>query len=367
MLLLPHRNESEILAPYMSPKEAFQAKHSSLDFSMNMYNSFLTQVENAMRRLNLAEQELPNNAMEHSVSVQIDFGQALTHISLPSLDSANTTSMYFNDDDELHYHCLSACIMTSDELQTSIETLTNCQRQAIAYIHEQYRSKTNLPLRLFITGGAGVCKSFLLKIVIAYLQLYTSVISGVSPVKCCAHTGTAARHISGQTVHSLLAIPVEKYLNYASLSSFHLQRLQHQFSGIHTIVIDEISMISDSMFRYISRRLSEISGKQLPFGGNNIILFGDFFQIRPVCGQYAFQNRLLWELFKPIFLRQNVRQNSNMTYVHLLNRARVGLLNNADIDLLKTRLLSTSSKKITCTFISHDLLLINTTKNAKHF
>ncbi|XP_053398286.1 ATP-dependent DNA helicase PIF1-like [Mercenaria mercenaria] len=129
---------------------------------------------------------------------------------------------------------------------------------------------------------------------------------------------------------------VDKYLNYASLSPANIGTLRRKFAGVHTVVIDEISMVSDRMLTVISRRLTEISGNNLPSGGFNIILFGDFFQIRPVSGLYAFCNRVLWELFKPLFLRENVRQNKDLRFIHLLNRARVGLLTQDDIELLKT-------------------------------
>ena len=124
--------------------------------------------------------------------------------------------------------------------------------------------------------------------------------SGLSPVKCCSPTGTAARHIYGQTIHSLLHIPVDKYLNYAGLTAYTLASLRRKIIGVHTVVIDEISMVSDRMLTFISRRLGEIAGNFQPFGNFNVILFGDFFQIKPVCGSYAFQNKILWDLFQPV-------------------------------------------------------------------
>ena len=112
---------------------------------------------------------------------------------------------------------------------------------------------------------------------VAFLQIETSVTAGISPVKCCAPTGTAAKHICGQTIHSLLNIPVDKYLNYASLSALQLQTLRIKFVGVHNIIIDEINMVSDRMLTYISRRLAEVNGNSLPFGGFSMIFFGDFF------------------------------------------------------------------------------------------
>lgn len=49
-------------------------------------------------------------------------------------------------------------------------------------------------------------------------------------------------------------------------------------------------MISDRMLTYISRRLTEILNDDRPFGGLHVIVVGDFFQLRPVCGKYAYTN-----------------------------------------------------------------------------
>jgi len=110
------------------------------------------------------------------------------------------------------------------------------------------------------------------------------------------------------------------------------------FQHVYTIIIDEISMVSASMLTYISRRLSEIKVDDMPFGGVNIIAVGDFFQLRPVNGRFAFKNLLLWHLFTPIFLEQNMRQSKDCAYAALLNRARVGQLTDTDIHMLSTRL-----------------------------
>lgn len=73
-------------------------------------------------------------------------------------------------------------------------------------------------------------------------------------------------------------------------------------------------MVSGDMLTFISRRLSKIKDCDLPFGGCNIIAVGDFFQLRPVKGNFAFKNELLWHLFQPMFLKENNRQNSDLSY-----------------------------------------------------
>ncbi|XP_062599934.1 uncharacterized protein LOC134261520 [Saccostrea cucullata] len=101
-------------------------------------------------------------------------------------------------------------------------------------------------------------------------------------------------------------------------------------------------MVSSSMLTFISRRLSEISDNSLPFGGYNVITVGDYFQLRPVKGNFAFENVLLWHLFEPFFLTENMRQNENSTFFYLLNRVRLGLPSELDLQTLKSRLITES-------------------------
>lgn len=136
----------------------------------------------------------------------------------------------------------------------------------------------------------------------------------------------------------MLKIPVCKYLQYNCLSGYSLKQLRKKFHNVHTVIIDEISMVSSSMLTFISRRLSEIKDNNLPFGGFNILPVGDFFQLRPVRGTYAFENVLLWHLFEPFLLSENMRQNGNCTYFSLLNRVRIGLPSKQDMECLKSRL-----------------------------
>jgi hypothetical protein len=78
------------------------------------------------------------------------------------------------------------------------------------------------------------------------------------------------------------------------------------------------------------------------FGGCNVIVIGDFFQLRPVKGSFCFKNMLIWQLFDSIFLTENVRQKNDHVYSALLNRVRIRYPSDEDILLLKTRLVYNS-------------------------
>ncbi len=193
------------------------------------------------------------------------------------------------------------------------------------------------PLFLFITGGAGTGKTYTTQTIVAHLTLHTASTPGRSPVQICAPTGTAAKNVGGLTIHKLLKIPINMS-KYLSVSAKQLKELRSDFRGCHTLVIDKISMVSDQLLMFISERLSDISGQDMAFGGFNIITVGDFLQLSPVCGKPAVTCTMLWHLFQPVLLEENKRQAGDQSYASLLNRARVGLLSAADIDMLKSRL-----------------------------
>lgn len=203
-----------------------------------------------------------------------------------------------------------------------------------------------------MTGGGGVGKSYLLSLVADFLTYTTALKYGESPVLLTAPTGTAARHIHGQTLHTALCLPIETEHRIASnnfISAKTLKRLRQRFAFIHTLIIDEISMVSGKTLSQIHERLCLIKDTDEVFGNLNIIAFGDFFQLKPVKGRYAFENKLLWSYFKTLVLSQNVRQCSDKKFVSLLNRARVGSLTSQDIQQLKSRLTKPSTQLLSDT------------------
>ena len=105
--------------------------------------------------------------------------------------------------------------------------------------------------------------------------------------------------MNGQTIHSALKIPVQHSYGFdeVELSSRTLNSLRSDLKDIHTIIIDEISMVSSKMLDCVNLRLQTIFDNTLPFAGLNVILVGDFFKLRPVKGQFAFKHKLLWAIF----------------------------------------------------------------------
>lgn len=126
---------------------------------------------------------------------------------------------------------------------------------------------------IFVTGRAGTGKSTLLN----HLSWHTS-----KQIVICAPTGVAALNVGGQTIHSLFRLPIGVIADHEIEQSRELRNL---LGTIDTIVIDEVSMVNADLLDAVDRSLRQ--ARQRPheaFGGAQVVLFGDPYQLAPVPG-----------------------------------------------------------------------------------
>ncbi|EFP06226.1 hypothetical protein CRE_06752 [Caenorhabditis remanei] len=217
------------------------------------------------------------------------------------------------------------------------------------------------PLKLFCSGSAGVGKSYVIDCIANEGELRFGVRSNqlLQPaVLLAAPTGLAAISTRGQTLHALLEIKVERGTDgvYESLSDEMRDVRRTMFEKVKLLIIDEISMVGAPMLAKISSRLQEIFGcDDKPFGGLNLVVFGDFLQLPPVKAAPVFEGISfyvaqkmfggcgpginLWRLFDYFELTQNMRQSEDPSYAQLLTRMRVGELSSEDVDQLAERII----------------------------
>ena len=93
-------------------------------------------------------------------------------------------------------------------------------------------------------------------------------------LKLTANTGTAAKHIGGSTTTTLFGYSTET----------KTKNTESKFGKVETIIIDEVSMIGCRQLTKISRKLTKAkhANPSIPFGGVDIIFFGDFIQFPPI-------------------------------------------------------------------------------------
>jgi ATP-dependent DNA helicase PIF1 len=161
---------------------------------------------------------------------------------------------------------------------------------------------------LFITGRAGTGKTTLLQ---EFVQ------TTAKCVAVCAPTGVAALAVGGQTIHSLLRLPLgiisSRELGFIPKESLAV------LANLDALVIDEVSMVSADVLDAIDRRLRQAKRrKNTPFGGVQLIMFGDPYQLAPVVSGGAEKAYYLDHYRSPWFFDARVWDSTEMT-IHELD------------------------------------------------
>ncbi len=216
----------------------------------------------------------------------------------------------------------------------------------------------NTKEHVFITGKAGTGKSVLLQ----YFRANTK-----KQAVVCAFTGVAALNVGGQTINSLFKIPPGfVHFDQLTLSQKTATLLRH----IDTVVIDEVSMVRADMMDAIDVLLRKARGNDIPFGGVQIVMFGDLYQLPPIVadrelhkyfadnhGGFHFFNAHAWHKAKlNIYELTNVfRQKDDQNFLRALNTIRRGDANDETLGVLNGRVVSS---------IPEDGVIILATTNA---
>lgn len=175
-----------------------------------------------------------------------------------------------------------------------------------------------------LTGPAGSGKTYVLNEFIRRAKK-----SG-KYVAVTATTGLAATHLGGSTIHAWSGIGISDQL-HPNWEEHLLKGRREIIEATDVLVIDEISMLHDyrlDMIDEVARKVRKQPDK--PFGGIQVILCGDFFQLPPVNRQDSRQGSFVvtsevWEEFDPVicYLEEQHRQDDD-TFLEILNAMRAG-------------------------------------------
>jgi ATP-dependent DNA helicase PIF1 len=168
-----------------------------------------------------------------------------------------------------------------------------------------YNALESIASHAFITGRAGTGKSVLLR----YLASHTKKVA----VKV-APTGIAALSIHGQTIHSLFKLPTSLIDPKSIKVSAKTQEILRHAD---MIIIDEISMVRSDTIDAIDRILRSSKASQLPFGGVQMIMFGDVYQLPPVVVGAQLQNYFLAKYGGAYFFNAHVWRRATLTIYEL--------------------------------------------------
>ncbi|MFH0839828.1 MAG: AAA family ATPase [Candidatus Omnitrophota bacterium] len=191
---------------------------------------------------------------------------------------------------------------------------------------------------LFITGKAGTGKSTLLK----YFKANTG-----KKIIVLAPTGVAAINVGGQTIHSFFRLP-PKIIQKDTIKRLRDKSL---VENLDMVIIDEVSMVRADIMDGIDYALRLNRGRmKIPFGGVQMVFFGDLFQLSPVVENEA--KELMEELYpSPYFFSAKVFNDCHIraielstiyrqkdsSFMELLNRVRNKEYAKADLDTLNNR------------------------------
>ncbi len=130
---------------------------------------------------------------------------------------------------------------------------------------------------VFLTGEPGSGKTYLINQYVAYLRSV-----GIEPA-ITASTGIAATHIGGMTIHSWSGIGIKTKLNKRDLNKIVLNKyITRRIRCAKVLIIDEISMLLPGTLSMIDAVCREAKQELKPFGGMQVVLVGDFFQLPPI-------------------------------------------------------------------------------------
>ena len=153
---------------------------------------------------------------------------------------------------------------------------------------------SDMPLTTFLSGGAGIGKSWLVNALYYAITKHLNSIAGENPdevkVIKVAPTEKAAYNIGGNTTHSALQIPGNRGFSYCALDSDRLNTVRTKLQKLKLIIIDEISVVGSGMFKFLNLRLQQIMGTKEPFGNISVVAVGDLFQLQPVFDKWIFEN-----------------------------------------------------------------------------
>lgn len=167
---------------------------------------------------------------------------------------------------------------------------------------------------IFLTGSAGTGKTYVLNQFIEHLK------DAKIEVAVTASTGIAATHIMGSTIHSWVGMGIKQRVTDKDLANLKKQKsIRDKFNKTKVLIIDEISMLHREQLNSIHHILSYCMDSNAAFGGIQVILTGDFFQLPPI-GEYGEQSKdkfafmsKAWQFadFVVCYLTEQFRQTNN--------------------------------------------------------
>lgn len=235
---------------------------------------------------------------------------------------------------------------------------------------EQFILYTNRSI--FLTGRAGTGKTTLLQEILKKTNKKTIVV---------APTGVAAINAGGMTIHSMFQLPTKSFIPSNDVTNRDLfinrmelvsvQKIRKErirlLQELELLVIDEISMVRADLLDAIDFTLRRIRKNQSPFGGVQLLVIGDLFQLSPVVRDFIwptlnryyktpfFFSSIAWKHSQALTIElKKIYRQEDEVFISILNNIRNGVKNQADIDRLNENFNHRSKANETITLTTHN-------------
>lgn len=177
----------------------------------------------------------------------------------------------------------------------------------------------------------------------------------------CAPTGIAACSVGGQTLHSFFGIPPRVVTRRDAKKITHPNALQ-MLRMVKTIIIDEISMVPAYIIDYIDEFLRINCNMGKPFGGKQIVMFGDLDQLPPVVTRNDAD--IVYQMYKNVYFfsaecirkgdmkvryLKTIHRQTDQHFISILNAIKKNEISDAQLDELNKRVAPLGDNQICLT------------------
>lgn len=209
--------------------------------------------------------------------------------------------------------------------------------------HQQYLNNALMGLNVLVEGPGGTGKTFSTRRIVEEM--------GDDNIWVVCPTGKAAVQIAdvvpgeyvlkARTIHSQFGIAPYNIDGLSESQRTMVVMKSAQRSKItkfpKVLIIDEISMVGKTLLEIMDQILKKVKQTSEPMGGVQVIAIGDMFQLQPVKDDMPYHSHVWKSIgFHKISYTENKRYN-NDDHFDLMNRIRIGITTDEDLELLNTR------------------------------
>lgn len=244
--------------------------------------------------------------------------------------------------------------------------ISNIERE----LAEQFVLHTNR--NVFLTGRAGTGKTTLLQEILTKSKKKSVIV---------APTGVAAINAGGMTIHSMFQLPTKSFIPSSDITNrddfinrkelVTVQKIRKErrrlLAELELLVIDEISMVRADLLDAIDFTLRRLRKNQNPFGGVQLLVIGDLFQLAPVVREHIwptlnryyktpfFFSSIAWKYSNALTIElKTIYRQEDERFISILNNIRNGIRNEEDINRLNENFNHKSKAAETITLTTHN-------------